>query len=206
MNQNFTKVQNRTIQYWFDGLAECAAGLIGLFVAVLFWIWPFFFMWRWSLIVILVAGLAVSFGLRLIINRIKERTTYPRTGYAAPTDSLKSKRSLIISIAFILIFIGSDYFLTTRASQNLLWSPGLAGFGVAWVFTWIGTLTKRRQLYILAILSLCVGIALAVLGVDYFQGIGILAGVVGLILLYQGYRTHKVYIKQNPLLNNPIDE
>jgi hypothetical protein len=207
MNQNFTKVQNRTIQYWFvDGLVECAAGLLGLFMAVLLWIWPFFFMWRWSLIVILAAGLAVSFGFRLIINRIKERTTYLRTGYAAPTDSLKNRRSLIITIAFILIFIGSNYFLTTRALQNLLWSPGLAGLGFALVLTWIGSLTKLWRLYFLAILSLCVGIALAVLGVDYFQGVGILAGVVGLILLYQGYRTHKVYTQQNPLLNDPIDE
>jgi MFS family permease len=150
--------------------------------------------------------LAVSFGFRLIINRIKERTTYLRTGYAAPTDSLKNRRSLIITIAFILIFIGSNYFLTTRALQNLLWSPGLAGLGFALVLTWIGSLTKLWRLYFLAILSLCVGIALAVLGVDYFQGVGILAGVVGLILLYQGYRTHKVYTQQNPLLNDPIDE
>jgi len=207
MNQNLTKVQNRTVQYWFvDGLAECAAGLLGLFAAVLFWIWPFFFLWRWSLVVILATGLAVSIGLRFIIHRIKEHTTYPRTGYAAPTDSFKSRRSLIITVAFMLLFLGSNYILTTRASQNLLWSPGLAGLGFALVITWIGTLTKRWRLFYLAILSLFLGIALAILGVNFFQGTGSLFGVVGLFLLIQGYWTHKAYTHQNPLINDPVDE
>lgn len=207
MNQNLTKAQNRTEQYWFvDGLAECAAGLLGLFAAVLFWILPFFFVWRWSLMVILAIGLAVSIGLRFIIHRIKEHTTYPRTGYAAPADSIKSKRSLIITGAFMLLFLGSNYILTTKASQNLLWSPGLAGLGIALVITWIGTMTKRWRLLILAILSIFLGIALALLGVNYFQGTGILFGIAGLFLLIQGYRTHKAYIHQNPLLNDPIDE
>jgi len=156
--------------------------------------------------VILIAGLVVSFGLRLTIYYIKERTTYLRTGYVAPTDGLKSKRSLIITIFFIFIFLGSNYFFTTRVAQDILWSPGLAGLGFALVFTWIGVLTKLRRLYFLAVLSLCLGIALVILGVDYFQGVGVLAGVVGLILFYQGYRTHKVYIKRNPLLNDSIDE
>lgn len=207
MDPNFTKLQNRTIQYWFvDGLAECAAGLLGLFAGILFWVWPFFWMWRWSLMVILGAGLAMSFGLRLVIQRIKERSTYPRTGYAAPNDCLNKKRSLLITIVFVLILIGSNVYLTTKAPQNWLWSSGMAGLGAAMVFIWIGALTKQRRLYLLAILSACVGIAMAILGVDFFQGAGILFGGIGLILLFQGYRTHMMYIKQNPLPNGQIDE
>jgi hypothetical protein len=207
MNKNFTKVQKRVIQYWFaDGLAELAAGLVSLFLAVLFWIWQVIFMWRWSLPVILVAGLAVSFGLRLIIQRIKERTTYLRNGYAAPFSGLESKRSIVITIAFALLLLGSNYYLSTKGPQSLLWSPGMAGLAFALSFAWIGALTKLRRFYFLALLSLCVGVALAIFGMDYFRGVGVLAGVVGLILLYQGFRARKAYISQNPALGKPIDE
>ena len=207
MNKNFTKVQERALQYWFvDGLAEFASGLVSLFLAVLFSIWQVIFMWRWSLPVILVAGFAVSFGLRLIIQRIKERTTYLRTGYAAPFNGLESKRSIVITIAFALLLLGSNYYLTTNGPQGLLWSPGMAGVAFAFGFAWTGALTKLRRFYFLALLSLCVGVALAVLGMDYFRGVGVLAGVVGLILLYQGFRARKAYISQNPALGKPIDE
>jgi MFS family permease len=207
MDQKITNIQNRTIQYWFvDGLAECAAGLLALFVAIIFWILPSFFMWRWSLPVILVVGLMVAFALRLIISHIKWRSTYPRTGYIAPTDILKSKRSLLITLIFLLIFFGSNYWLTTRASPELLWSPGLAGVGFALVFTWIGALTKVRRIYFSAFLSLLVGISLALLGIDYFHGTAILAASIGLVWLYLGYRTHKAYVRQNPLQSDTNEE
>ena len=207
MDQKITKIQNRTVQYWFiDGLAECAAGLLALFVAVIFWILPFFFMWRWSLPVILVAGLMVAFALRLIISCIKVRSTYPRTGYIAPTDILKSKRSLLITLIFVLIFFGSNYLLTTRASTDLIWSPGLSGVGFALVFAWIGALTKVKRIYFSAFLSLFVGISLALLGMDYFKGTAILAASIGLVWLYLGYRTYKAYIRQNPLPSDAYEE
>ncbi len=207
MDKKLSNIQNRTIQYWFvDGLAECAAGLLALFVAFIFWIWPIFIMWRWSLPVILVAGLMAAIGFRFIISRIKERSTYPRTGYVAPLDNLKNKRSLLITLIFLLIFFGSNYLLTTRASPDLLWSPGLAGFGFALVFTWVGALTKVRRIYFSAFLSLLVGISLALLGIDYFHGTAILAASIGLVWLYLGYRTHKAYIRQNPLISDAYDK
>ena len=207
MNNIFEKVQRRTIQYWFvDGLAEIAAGLVSLFLAVLFGVWQVIFMWRWSLPVILVAGLAVSFGLRFIIQRIKERSTYLRTGYAAPFNLMESKRSIIITLAFALLLLGSNYLLTTYGPQSLLWSPMMGGLAFAISFTWTGALTRLRRFYFLALLSLCIGVALAVLGMDYFRGIGVLAGVVGLILLYQGFRIRKAYISKNSPPSNLIDE
>jgi hypothetical protein len=207
MDKDFTKAQTRVLQYWFvDGLAELAAGLVSIFLAVLFGVWQIIFTWRWSLLVVLGAGFVVSFGLRLIIQRIKEHTTYLRTGYAAPLSGLESKWSVLIAIAFTLLLLGLNYYLSTKGLQGLLWSPALAGSVFAFIFAWTGALTKLRRFYFLALLSLCAGVPLAVLGMDYFRGVGILTGVVGLILLYQGYRTRKAYIRQNPPPGKPIDE
>ena len=119
MNEKFVNVQKKAIQYWFiDGLAELAAGLVGFFLAVLFWVWQDVFTWRWSLPVILVAAFTVSFGLRLIIQRIKERTTYPRTGYVSPFSGLESKWSVVILIAFSLVMLGLNYFFSTKGSKG----------------------------------------------------------------------------------------
>jgi len=207
MNKNFANAQKRAIQYWFvDGLAELAAGLVSLFLAVLFGIWQVIFVWRWSLPVIMVTGLAVSFGLRLIVQRIKERTTYPRTGYAAPLSGLEQKGFIAFVVAFTLLLLGLNYYLSVQGPQGWLWSPGVAGLVFTFIFAWTGVLTKLRRFYFLALLSLCVGVVLAVVGMDYFRGVGVLAGVVGLTLLYQGYRVRKAYHTENPLLSNPINE
>lgn len=220
MNQNLSKVQKRAYQYWFvDGLAELAAGLVSLLLAVLFWFWQVVSAGRWSLLVILIAGLGVSLGIRLIIQRIKESSTYLRTGYAAPLSGLERKRQVAILVAFTLLLLSLNYYISSMGSQSLLWSPGLAGLVFAFIFTWTGVSTQLRRFYFLALLSLVAGIVLAILGLepfqgikvladltsDYFRGVGVLAGIIGLTLLYQGYRVRSAYIDHNPAIDRPVD-
>jgi hypothetical protein len=207
MNEKILDVQKKAIQYWFiDGLAELAAGLIGIFLAVLFWVWQMVFTWRWSLPVILVGALAVSFGLRLIIQRIKERTTYLQTGYVSPFSGLEGKWSVVILIAFSLLLLGLNYYLSTKGPQGLLWSPGLAGLIFTFIFMWTGMMTKLRRFFILAIISLSIGLILALLGMDYLQGVSVLTGIIGLVLLIQGYSIRKKYLYQNSMVNESINE
>ncbi len=207
MDEDFSKVQKRAIQYWFiDGLAELAAGLVSLFLAVLFLIWQAIFYWRWSLPVILVGGLAVSFGIRLIIQRMKERTTYPRTGYASPLSGMESKWSVVIVVAFTVFLLGANYYLSIIGRQGLLWSPALAGLAFAFLFAWTGVVTKLRRFFPLAVFSLCLGVILAAAGLIFFKGVGVLAGCVGLVLLYQGYRIRRTYLQQHPASGEEIDE
>jgi hypothetical protein len=207
MDKDLEKVQGRVIQYWFiDGLAELAAGLVSLFVALLFLVWQVILTWRWSLLAVLAAGLAVSFGLRLVVQRIKERTTYPRTGYASALSGRESVGSVIVTAAFTLLVLVSNSYLATHGPWAWLWSPALAGSAFALAFAWTGVLTRLGRFYVPAFLSLCAGILLAVLGVDYFRGVAALAGMVGLVLLIQGYRVHQRYLRQNPPFSEAGDE
>ncbi|PKO05450.1 MAG: hypothetical protein CVU41_12530 [Chloroflexi bacterium HGW-Chloroflexi-3] len=207
MNEKFVNVQKKAIQYWFiDGLAELAAGLIGIFLAVLFWVWHQVFTWRWSLPVILVAAFAVSFGLRLIIQRIKVRSTYPLTGYVSPFSGLESKWSVVILIAFSLVLLGLNYLFSTQGSQGLIWSPGLAGIIFTFIFVWTGATTKLKRFFILAIISLILGLILVLLKLDYFQGVSVLTEIVGLVLLVQGYQVRKIYLQQSQQMNEAINE
>jgi hypothetical protein len=207
MNEKISNVQRNAIQYWFiDGLAELAAGLISIFLAVLFWIWQVVFTWRWSLPVILVGALAVSFGLRLIIQRIKERTTYLQTGYVSPFSGLESKWSVVILIAFSFLLLGLNFILSTKGPQGLLWSPGLASLIFTFIFIWTGVMTKLKRFFILAIISLSIGSILVFLKLDYFQGVSVLTGIIGLVLLIQGYRVRKKYNHQSSMRVNSIND
>ncbi len=200
------KAQTSAVQYWFvDGLAEITAGLVSLFLAVLFWSWQYIAVWRWSLLVLMLAGLVVSFGLRLIIQRIKERSTYRQSGYAAPYTGLERRGSTAAVIIFSLLLIGGNYVLSTRGPQALLWTPALAGVVFAFLFAWTAALTRLRRFYLLALVSLGTGVVAALLGLEEtFRGVAILAAVVGLVLLVFGCRTRKAYLHQTAAINGPV--
>ncbi len=202
MGENITKAQERAIQYWFlDGLAEISAGLICFILAALFILWQVVPLTRWGLFIFFIPAFAVSFGLRLLIQKIKERTTYPRTGYVAPLSGMENKRAFIIAIVFTTILLIINYYLTTHGQTALLWSPGVAGLTFAFVFAWTGYLTALRRFYFTAIFNLFIGAALVFLGIGYFSGVAILTGLTGVILLFSGVQVRRAYFRLNPPSN-----
>ena len=198
MIKNFTTAQQRAIQYWFvDGLAELSAGLVCLLLAVFFLKWEVIFKTRWSLFVFLIVAFAFSFGLRLVIHRIKEHTTYLRTGYVAPLSGLENKRAVVTAIAFTILLLVVNFYLALLGQKALLWSSGVAGLIFAFIFAWTGYLTGLRRFCYLALFSLVVGVALALLKIGYLSGAAILTGLIGLILMFLGFRAGWAYTHQN---------
>ena len=207
MDTKYKNAQIKALQYWFiDGLVELAAGLIGILLAILFWVWKLIFVWRWSLPVIFIIALSVSFGLRLIIQRIKARMTYPQTGYVSPFSGFETKRSIVILIIIILLIFGVNYILSKNGEQGALWSPGLSGMVFFAIFIWLGISTHIKRFYLLALISFSIGLIMALKAIDYFHGLSILSGVIGLVLLLQGYRVRKTYLHQNSLTGISHDE
>lgn len=199
MSENLTKAQQRAVQYWFvDGLAEIAAGLASLLLALFFVIWPYIIKTRWSLLIFFAVAFAVSFGLRLVIQRIKERTTYPRTGYVAPLTGFENKRALVIAVAFTVLLLAVNFYLTLQGPKALLWSPGVAGLVFAFIFSLTGYWSGLRRLYFLALFCCLTGILLVFLRIGYLTGVAVLTGLIGTILLYFGIRTRRAYLRQNP--------
>jgi hypothetical protein len=202
MRDNFTNVQQRAIQYWFlDGLAEISAGLVGLLLAVLFLLWRTALQTRWGLLIFFMTAFAVSFGLRLAIQKVKEKETYPRTGYVAPLSGTENRRALIIMIVFTVLLLIVNYYLTVHVQMSLLWSSGVSALIFAFVFAWTGYLTALRRFYFLALFSLLIGAVLAILGIGYSSGLAIITGLNGVILLSFGIRARRAYLRLNPSLN-----
>jgi hypothetical protein len=207
MNEKINNSQKKAIQYWFiDGLAELAAGLVAILLAVLFWVWQDMFTWRWSLPFIFVVALIVSFGLRLIVQRIKVRTTYLQTGYVSPFSGFESKWSVVLLIIISLLLVGLNYYLSIKGAQSLMWSPGMAGLIFSVIFVWVATSTKLKRFFNLALISLGVGLILVLNEVGYLQGVSILTGIVGLVLLTQGYLIRNKYLHQSSMMDKTIHD
>jgi hypothetical protein len=199
MRDNFTNVQKRAIQYWFlDGLAEISVGLVCLLLAVLFEFWWIILQTRWSLFIFFITAFAVSFGLRLAIQKIKEKHTYPRTGYVAPLSGLENKRAVIILIVFTVVLLVVNFYLTVHEQMSWLWSSGVAGLALAFIFAWTGYLTALRRFYFLALFNLFVGAGLVLFGIGLSSGMAILTGSNGVILLFFGIQARRAYSRLNP--------
>jgi hypothetical protein len=199
MRDNFTNVQHRAIQYWFlDGLAEIGAGLGSLLLAILFLFWRIALQTRWGLLIFFMTAFAVALGLRLVIQKVKEKDTYPRTGYVAPLSGMENKRALMIMIVFTVLLLIFNYYLTVHEQMSLLWSSGVSALIFAFVFAWTGYLTALRRLYFLALFSLLIGAVLVILGIGYPSGMAIITGLNGVILLFFGIQARRAYLRLNP--------
>jgi uncharacterized membrane protein len=202
MIDKLTKTQQRAIQYWFeDGLAELSVALVCLLLAVLFLTWQVIFKTRWSQFLFFIILIAFSFGLRLVIQRIKERTTYLRTGYVSPVSGLENNRAVVIVIAFTILLLGVNFYLNWSEAKSMPWSSGVSGLIFAFIFTWTGYVTALRRFYFLGLFSLLVGVVLVLLEVPYLNGAAILAGMIGIILLCLGFRSRWAYTHSNPPLS-----
>lgn len=202
MRTHLTRAQQRAHQYWFvDGLAEIAAGIVSLLLAVLFGIWPLLTKSPWSLLLFMAFATAVSGGLRLFITKIKEKSTYPRTGYVSPPTGLENKRLLAAAVAATLLLLAVNLIITLQWPTSAAWIPMAAGLIFAFVFAFTAYLAGLRRFYGLALLSLLVGIGLGLLGSGFLEGAAALTALVGFCLLFLGIRTRQAYIHQNPALS-----
>jgi len=194
MDDHIHKAQQRAVQYWFvDGLAEIGAGILCLLLAVFFLLWEGMEKSRWSLIYFFGTGLVVAVGLRLIIQMIKQRLTYPRTGYTAPPGGFENKRLAWIVAGFTVLLLVLNLYLSLQGPTTMLWSAGLAGLLFAFVFGWTSYATGLRRFAFLALISLGLGALLGFLGIGYWTGMAILTGWIGVILLLYGFRGLREY-------------
>ncbi len=131
MNDDLKKPELRAIQYWLvDGVGELFVGFIFLLAVIVYYLQelsPGSLLSRVLGItsVILVCGGA--FGGRWIIQRIKERTTYPRTGYVAYKSGWKNKRDVAIAIGYFADGVRSNTRCARQTSLDITAAQGTAG-------------------------------------------------------------------------------
>lgn len=209
MTNDIDKVIQRTHRYWYDdGLAEIATGcmfvLCGLFLLMMRFVRP------GSPLACIVAigftGLVAFGGLAVsrVVKTVKERVTYPRTGYVSYHRPGSSGRpytvaaSVGIALAVLGVVLSKVHAPTWLGSmamvQGLILGAGLL---------YIGRRLGLTRFYALAFLSALIGVVVALNGFDDALGSAAYFGEMGFVLTASGLFTLRTYLKQT---QPPVEE
>lgn len=209
MTNDIDKVIRRTHRYWYeDGLAETATGcmfvLCGLFLLMMRFLRP------GSPLACIVAigftGLVAFGGLAVsrVVKTVKERVTYPRTGYVSYRHPGSSGRLYIvgasvgIALAVLGIILSKVHAPTWLGSiaivQGLILGAGLLYMGYRLGLT---------RFYALAFLSVLIGVVVSLNGFDDTLGSAAHFGEMGFVLTASGLFTLRAYLSQT---QPPVEE
>lgn len=200
MSEEIVKIESiirNTRKYWYiDGLSEIAGGLIIFSAGLTYWLVSTLENTGIKAILLMVAQPAViiigSLIAQRILPKIKERLTYPRTGYLTfrkPPRNRRFKRALFIGLIGGLV--GA---LVTMISSTLpdSYLPLLSSVFLLIFSIYIAYQTAVPRFYLVGLLMVLLGAAISFLPFEnalpytlFFCGIGIIwiiSGVITLIL------------------------
>lgn len=183
-------MNNRVYQYQnIDGLNELSMGAMWFWLGLttsLYVLFPEVYPPLVSLVGLGAPLLARSIG------KLKERVTYPRTGYAMP----RVPRYLFPAFAGGLLLINMLDAFVWDSSLSSLWTQPLSlGFITACLLLWMGGGLVR--FYYLAAAAFLWGAGLTWYGVGVFTGVVLHSIALGLLLMASGGVTLRRYLKEH---------
>ncbi len=206
MQTEFEKIEKRPIRYMYeDGLLELSIGAVGIFLGGYFWVRvriPLGSNWllAWALGLIPLLLIVILF-LDLAVKAVRNKLTYPRTGFVSYRKPASGRKRKVISglITFtwslIFIFLRSDAPPGTRA---ISWIPLLTGLFFAGTSIWIGIKTSVPRFYFMAAISALAGIVLSVTVIEENAAFGFYWGILGLSFCLSGVFALLRYIHRHP--------
>lgn len=205
MQSNFSEVERRVKRYWYtDGIGELIGGGMFILLGLYFSLQQYFgdhslvgLILESSLVVFMIV--AIFFGRRLI-NVLKARVTYPRTGYVEYQTIDKNKfwrRFLIMAIAMaIAMFV----VVISRSVNAIDSTVALTGALVAVILlVKQGWSSSMPRFYVLSAVSLILGIALSISGLPRGYNLTAFYGFMGIAFVISGGLTLRRYLRENPL-------
>jgi hypothetical protein len=187
MERSLDETIRRTQAYWYvDGLAEIGFGgalLLGAAYYAAATVAPeqiagALLMGQPSLV---VAGYVLA---RHVVRELKERLTYPRTGYVAYKALQHSHRTWAYATTLLLAFGVARTVVTLNGRMDVRFWPLIAGMSVAVVMLVLGLHLAIGRFFVLAVGSVAIGtlVSLSQLGWPanaavglFFAGLGAIA-------------------------------
>ena len=202
MSQEIKKLMQDAYRYFYDdGLVELGIG--GLFTVIALAMLAMKELvlgtpWAWLMGVILpVLVIGLTFGTKWLLEALKERLTYRRTGYVRYRDQPSRGRWIVIIGAIALAIIAA-IFMPEWSEHMSIYEGGL----LAVILVYMGYRVQLARLYLLATIAAMAGIGAAQAGLDDIVGSVVTFGIAGLALMISGGLTLASYLRSNP----PADE
>lgn len=190
-----------------DGLMEIFLGLFLVFFGGAL-------MTNVTYVILLI--LATVFGVWPLIERLKRRYIYPRSGYVKlPSDpNTTGKGIAVVALISVVLLLGTmgvlmAVFGAQRGSNIFLTYivPPATGLLLAIGPYWLGQTYGIRRGYLWAALFLLGGIAMPLFGIAAgYEAVGMLCTVIGLLILLTGAIMFVGFIRNNPPQTVEIEE
>ena len=205
MQNHFSEVEQRVKRYWFtDGLGELIGGGMFILMGVYFGLQEFLGqnsmlggILQASLILVMIGGMYIS---RRLINTLKARVTYPRTGYVEYQVDEHNMRSRRISVAVLAFAIAALTMVFVRLFQFFDAIVAVTGVAVGLILVMLrAKASGLARFYVLGAVSFVLGLALSISNLPNGYSLGLFYGLMGLSFMISGGLTLQRYLAENPL-------
>jgi hypothetical protein len=209
MTNNFSDVEQRVKRYWYiDGIGELLGGGVFLLLGLYFSVQQYFgdqslvgVILQSSFAFILIGSMLI--GTRLI-NVLKTRLTYPRTGYVEYPTTEKNAMGRRVLAGLIAMTVAVFSVVIARRINTIDSMVAVTGVLVAVILlvkqAWS---SKLYRFYFLGAASLILGIVLSVSGLPRGYNLGAFYGLMGTAFLISGGLTLQRYLQENPM---PVED
>jgi hypothetical protein len=221
MNNKIQETQNRLIRYdYVDGTPDLAFGGLFLLMMIIYAIlaaFPGLSNSTFSGIIIWAVFGGGGFLIGWLPQRLKERVTYPRTGYVAyrrqgrPIKpwarwTIRIGVPILVIILLALMFLNRQKFPAQSQGTALYLNPGLTGLLFSGIWAIAGWKVALSRYYFIAAITLLISIVFLFSGPGGNPGLAMLCGAMSLVLFASGGITLWRYLRRNPLPVESPDE
>ena len=187
----------RTWRYWYeDGLVEMGTGglfvVAGMFCLLQAWLPPGSgkeVLWTFGLPLILLGGWVAG----RLVQAVKERLTYPRTGYVGYwRERGRRAASRLLVGAALGALVGAILAVAPGATS---WMPALQGILVGGASLHLGHRLELARFYAVAIVSTLVGAVLSLAGLADMRSNAVYFATLGVALVASGGLALRAYLE-----------
>jgi hypothetical protein len=211
MSDELKKSQQRAIQYFYsDGTFEFALGLLSLLLAVYFYLEAHVQGWlstivEASLVLVMISGAVL---INRLIKRLKERLTWPRTGYVSYQRKKGVQRGWGFAIGLVIGGVVAMVTTVLVMTQDLKIAvmPLLSGLLFGILLAILGWRASIPRFYLLALLSAVLGVALAYSRLENTVSLIAYYASITVVLLFTGTCVLRTFLRQNPMPKDSPDE
>jgi hypothetical protein len=211
-NNEMKQVERRVRRYWYtDGIAELASGGMFLLLGLYFGVLGYFeegslvsVILQASMVLLMVGGV---FGVRWLVNSLKSRLTYPRTGfveYRVNEKDAKVRRYVVIAVAMLVAIASLVLVDYIRSLESMVLVTGVL-VGIIFI-TLRGKSSGLRRFYVLGGLAIVLGISLAYSGLPQVYTLALFYGLLGVAILISGGLVLQRYLAENPVISENDNE
>jgi hypothetical protein len=205
MQSNLSNVEQRVKRYWYtDGIGELIGGGMFILLGIYFALQEFLgqrsimgAILQVSLILLMIGGMAAG---RWLINTLKTRLTYPRTGYVEYHFDERTTNSRRVWTVILAFAISALTMVFVRLFQSFDSIVAVTGIAVGLILMILRAKSSGlARFYGLGTASVILGLALSASGLPNGYSLGLFYSLMGVCFIISGAWTLRRYLRENPL-------